>query len=79
MLIYVKCLTYGYYGKDHLISCRSTDNLMEFKKRIMELFKVGYDIDIFDDKTERILDSFEDNLYDCFQKSSFCSVSFCKS
>jgi hypothetical protein len=91
MLIYVKCLTYGYQGKDHLISIKSTETLSVFKEKIMNLFNVGENIHIFDDKTERLLtnNSYENDELDislrpsddkqisyCFAKDSFYSVSF---
>jgi hypothetical protein len=89
MLIYVKCLTYGYQGKDHLISIKSTETLSAFKEKIMDLFKVGENIHIFEDKTETLLTNYSyDDSYDydndkedkqigdCFTKDSFYSVSF---
>jgi hypothetical protein len=81
MLIYTKCLTFGYEGKDHLINVKPTDTLLSFKEKIMSLFKVDSNIDVFDDKTERTL-NFEDSdllIRDAFQKDSFYSVSFAKS
>ena len=82
MFIYVKCLTYGYQGKDHLMSIKPTDTLMSFKDRIISLFKVGKNINIFDDNTEEIIDSYDDdedkNIVDYFKKDSFYSVSFCE-
>jgi hypothetical protein len=82
MFIYVKCLTYGYQGKDHLMSVKPTDTLMSFKDRIISLFKVGKNINIFDDNTEEIIDSYDNdedkNIVDYFKKDSFYSVSFCE-
>ena len=81
MLIYVKCLTYGYQGKDHLISIKSTETLSAFKEKIMNLEKVGENIHIFEDKTETLLTNYsydkeDKQIGDCFTKDSFYSVSF---
>jgi hypothetical protein len=81
MLIYVKCLTYGYNGNDHLVNIKPVDTLISFKKKIMSLFKVDENIDIFNDKTERLLyfDDPELLIGEVFQNESLYSVSFAKS
>jgi hypothetical protein len=78
MLIYTKCLIFGYEGEDHLISVKPIDTLLSFKEKIMSLFKVDDNLVVIDDNTERSL-NFEDSdllIQDVFQKKSFYSVSF---
>jgi hypothetical protein len=64
------------------MSVKPTDTLMSFKDRIISLFKVGKNINIFDDNTEEIIDSYDNdedkNIVDYFKKDSFYSVSFCE-
>jgi hypothetical protein len=76
MFIYVKCITYGYFGKNHLFSVKATDTLLSLKEKIMKHFGVGENIHIFDDKTEHLLTSYEDSLQDCFSPDVFYSVTF---
>ncbi len=79
MLIYTKCLTYGYKGKDHLIRMKKDNTFLDFKEEIIKLFKVDKKdkIQIFDDKTERVIDYDDDHpILDCFSPDSFYSVSF---
>lgn len=77
MLIYVKCLIFDYQGKpDTLFNIKSSDTLLIFKQKIMKYFNVNENIDIIDDSTEKILDSYDMPISDCFEKSSFYSVSF---
>ena len=77
MLIYVRCITYNYTGKDkHLFSLKPTDTLQSFKEKIMKTFNVGEKIDLFDDKTEQILDTYDRPLRECFSPDRFYSVTF---
>lgn len=77
MLIYVRCITYDHKGKDkHLFNVKPTDTLLSFKQKIMKEFNVGEKIDMFDDKTERILDSYDQPISECFSVDRFYSVTF---
>ncbi len=76
MFIYVKCVTYGYFGKNHLFTVKPNDTLLSLKEKIMKHFKVGENIHIFDDKTEHLLTSYDDCLKDCFSPDVFYSVTF---
>ncbi len=78
MLIYVRCITYGYYGKnDHLFNVNSTDTLSSFQQKIVDHFKPGKKIDMFDDETETLLDSYDRPLKECFlPTSNIFSITF---
>lgn len=83
MLIYVKCLTYGYKGKkDQLISVKSTDTISSFREKVIKNFNLDgtKDIYMFEDKTERLLNCYcEEYNYiisDYFSNDNFQSVSF---
>lgn len=83
MLIYVKCLTYGYKGKkDQLISVKSTDTISSFREKIVKNFNIDdtKDIYMFEDKTERLLkcdcEEYKYIISDYFSNDNFQSVSF---
>ena len=67
MMIYVRCITYGYKGKyDHLFTeVKATETLGSFKEKVMKHFKVDDNIDMFDDSTEQLLDSYDCSLKEC--------------
>lgn len=77
MLIYVNCITYGYFGKGHLFTVNASDTLQSFKDKIVSHFQSSENIDIFDDATEQLLDSYDSTLRDCFSPSTpFYSITF---
>lgn len=83
MLIYVKCLTFGYKGKtEHLISVKSTDTISSFREKVIKNFKIdeNKDIYMFEDKTERLLncecEEYKYIISDYFSNDNFQSVSF---
>lgn len=76
MLIYVKCLTYGYGESAHLFTVNASETLQSFKEKIVSHFHSSENIDMFDDTTEQLLDSYNSSLRDCFSPSSFYSITF---
>ena len=85
MIIYVKCLTYGYKGKkDQLLSVKSTDTIFSLKEKVIKKFNLDEkkNIYMFEDKTEKMLNcNCEDYYYtisDYFSNDNFQSVTFCE-
>ena len=80
MLIYVRCVTYGYTGdaRGHLFNLNKNDTLQSLKDKIVTHFQSSENIHMFDDSTEQLIDLFESPLSDCFSASSapFYSITF---
>lgn len=76
MLIYVNCITYGYFGKGHLFTVNDNDTLQSLKEKIVKHFGSSEHIDMFDDATEQLLDDYDRPLRDSFSSSPFYSVTF---
>lgn len=66
MMIFVRCITYDNDKNSHLFNMKSSDTLLAFKKKVMEHFKVDDNIHMFDDRTEQLLESYNQPLCDCF-------------
>ena len=79
MLIFVRNITYDFYGKnDHLFTVKNNDTVSSLKDKILTHFKIskGVDIDMFNDKTEQLLDENDQLLSDCFGNGHFQSITF---
>lgn len=78
MMILVRNITYGYYGKnDHIFTVKNDDTLLSLKEKILAHFKISKKIDMFDDKTEQLLDDFDQPLSNFFSpKEIFHSLTF---
>ena len=77
MLIYVRCITYGFRGKnDHFFTVKPTDTLLSLKKKIIDHFKSSEDIHMFDDQTEQLLESYDRPVKECFSDGPIYSLTF---
>lgn len=79
MMIFVRNITYGVYGKnDHLFTVNKNDTLLSLKEKIISHFKTSSSsIEMFDDKTEQLLNNYDQLLCHCFSPSDkFPSITF---
>lgn len=71
-IIYVRNITYGFYGKnDHIFPIKKDETFLSLKEKIRKHFKIDTEIEIemFDDNTEQLID-------DDDQITSITSITF---
>lgn len=76
-MIYVRNITYGFYGKnDYLFSLDKNQTFLDMKDKIRHHFKIcsSTELEIFNDKTEQLVE--DDNDFQSILYDPFASITF---